>query len=89
MRRGEMAKLTWADFDRETWWLTLPGRITRARRGVCLRQCNTVWNCNPGPTPVEWTVAVRELLRAEWTTRRVDAGQEEEDVGDLRSHRHR
>ena len=29
MRRGEMAKLTWSDFDRETWWLILPGRITK------------------------------------------------------------
>ena len=32
MRKGETAKLEWSAFDRETWTLTLPGRITKNRR---------------------------------------------------------
>src|SRR5262249_11450444 len=32
MRKGEIAKLDWLAFDRETWTLTLPGRITKNRR---------------------------------------------------------
>lgn len=32
MRKGEIAKLEWSAFDRETWMLTLPGRITKNRR---------------------------------------------------------
>src|SRR5262249_24624150 len=32
MRRGEIAKLTWAAFDKETWTLTLPGRITKNKK---------------------------------------------------------
>jgi hypothetical protein len=32
MRKGEIAKLEWTGFDRETWTLTLPGRITKNRR---------------------------------------------------------
>jgi hypothetical protein len=32
MRQGEIAKLEWTGFDRETWTLTLPGRITKNRR---------------------------------------------------------
>jgi integrase len=32
MRKGEIAKLEWSAFDRETWTLTLPGRITKNRR---------------------------------------------------------
>src|SRR5437016_5749745 len=32
MRKGEISKLEWTTFDRETWTLTLPGRITKNRR---------------------------------------------------------
>ena len=32
MRKGEISKLEWSAFDRETWTLTLPGRITKNRR---------------------------------------------------------
>jgi integrase len=32
MRKGEISKLEWSAFDRETWLLTLPGRITKNRR---------------------------------------------------------
>ena len=39
MRRGEIAKATWADFDRETWWLTLPGRITKNGEPKSLPVC--------------------------------------------------
>jgi integrase len=29
MRKGEIGKLPWSAFDKETWMLTLPGRITK------------------------------------------------------------
>jgi len=32
MRKGEIAKLTWAAFDRETWTLTLPARSAKTKR---------------------------------------------------------
>lgn len=32
MRRGEIGKLTWADFDRETSTLVLPGRSTKTKK---------------------------------------------------------
>lgn len=32
MRKGEVAKLTWAAFDRETWTLTLPARSSKTKR---------------------------------------------------------
>ena len=32
MRKGEIAKLSWAAFDKETWTLTLPGRITKNKK---------------------------------------------------------
>jgi integrase len=32
MRKGEIARLEWSAFDRETWTLTLPGRITKNRK---------------------------------------------------------
>jgi integrase len=39
MRRGEISKLSWTDFDRETWWLTLPGRITKNGRPKGIPVC--------------------------------------------------
>lgn len=32
MRKGEIAKLTWAAFDRETWTLTLPARSSKTKK---------------------------------------------------------
>lgn len=32
MRKGEIAKLTWAAFDRETWTLTLPARSAKTKK---------------------------------------------------------
>jgi integrase len=55
MRKGEIAKLTWAAFDRETWTLTLPARSAKTRkpRRLPLR--------GPLRTIVERRVAARRL----------------------------
>lgn len=32
MRKGEISKLPWSSFDKETWMLTLPGKITKNKK---------------------------------------------------------
>jgi len=52
MRKGEIAKLEWSAFDRETWMLTLPGRITknrRPRRWPSRDRCAPSWSAGSRP----------------------------------------
>ena len=56
MRKGEIAKLTWAAFDRETWTLTLPARSAKSRK----------------PRRLPLRGPLRAILEHRWATRRLD-----------------
>jgi integrase len=56
MRKGETSKLTWAMFDRETWTLTIPGDITKNRKG----------------RPIPLVGPLRAIIERRLTTRRLD-----------------
>ncbi|HJQ82881.1 MAG TPA: site-specific integrase [Candidatus Binatia bacterium] len=55
-RKGEIAKLTWAAFDAQTWTLTLPGRITK----------------NGKPRKVVLTGPFRAIIERRLAVRRLD-----------------
>jgi integrase len=56
MRKGEIAKLTWAAFDKETWALTLPGRSAKGKK----------------PRTLALTGSMRDIMKRRVAARRLD-----------------